>query len=80
MTALKKFTTLNELTVTGKQTGPHLLITSGIHGDEFEPMEASRRVFNEVESLVMINSIWPGCVPETKKEVLPNRLRMQCQH
>ena len=44
-------TTLNELTVTGKQTGPHLLITSGIHGDEFEPMEASRRVFKKVESI-----------------------------
>lgn len=30
--------------------GPHLLITAGVHGDEFEPMEASRRVYNAVKS------------------------------
>ena len=28
----------------GLQSGPHLLITGGIHGDEFEPMAAVRRL------------------------------------
>ena len=29
---------------TGKQHGPHLLITGGVHGDEFVPMAAIRRL------------------------------------
>ena len=29
-------------TITGQQPGPHLLITGGVHGDEFEPMAAIR--------------------------------------
>ncbi|MCE9533285.1 MAG: succinylglutamate desuccinylase/aspartoacylase family protein [Planctomycetes bacterium] len=28
----------------GQQPGPHLLITGGVHGDEFEPMAAIRRL------------------------------------
>lgn len=31
-------------TISGQQTGPHLLITGGVHGDEFEPMVAIRRL------------------------------------
>ncbi|MCH8241205.1 MAG: succinylglutamate desuccinylase/aspartoacylase family protein [Planctomycetes bacterium] len=31
-------------TVEGQTTGPHLLITGGVHGDEFEPMAAIRRL------------------------------------
>jgi len=51
MTASNKFTVLKKLTVRGSPDGPHLLITSGIHGDEFEPMEATRRVFKQVQSI-----------------------------
>jgi len=29
---------------TGAEAGPHLLITGGVHGDEFEPMAAIRRL------------------------------------
>ena len=29
---------------TGVEPGPHLLITGGVHGDEFEPMAAIRRL------------------------------------
>lgn len=39
-----------KLTVEGKGEGPHLLVTAGIHGDEYEPMEACRRIYQEVTS------------------------------
>ena len=34
--------------IEGAATGPHLLITGGVHGDEFEPMAAIRRLMREV--------------------------------
>src|SRR4051812_4844756 len=30
----------------GQTSGPHVLITGGVHGDEFEPMAAVRRLLN----------------------------------
>src|SRR5579872_2858676 len=36
-------------TITGSQPGPHLLITGGVHGDEFEPMVTVRRLTKEVD-------------------------------
>jgi len=38
------------LTITGDRPGPHLLISGGVHGDEFEPMAAIRRLAREVRS------------------------------
>lgn len=35
---------LSQKTFTGKTPGPHLLITGGVHGDEFEPMVAIRKL------------------------------------
>lgn len=35
---------LNSHTITGHHDGPHLLITGGVHGDEFEPIAAIRRL------------------------------------
>jgi predicted deacylase len=35
-------------TIEGQPTGPHLLITGGIHGDEFEPMAAIRRLIGHL--------------------------------
>lgn len=35
----------------GKQAGPHLLITGGVHGDEYEPMAAIRRLIRLAPSL-----------------------------
>jgi predicted deacylase len=32
----------------GQQAGPHLLITGGVHGDEFEPMAAIRMLIRQV--------------------------------
>lgn len=33
----------------GATDGPHLLVTGGVHGDEFEPMAAIRRLMREVD-------------------------------
>lgn len=38
--------TLHE--IAGHQPGPHLLITGGVHGDEFEPMAAARQLMGRV--------------------------------
>jgi predicted deacylase len=35
---------LKQVTVTGDAGGPHVLITGGVHGDEFEPIAAIRRL------------------------------------
>ena len=35
-------------TIHGSASGPHLLVTGGVHGDEFEPMAAIRRLASEV--------------------------------
>lgn len=34
--------------IKGNSPGPHLLITGGVHGDEFEPMAAIRRLMSEI--------------------------------
>ena len=35
--------------IVGSQPGPHLLITGGVHGDEFEPMAAICRLMSEID-------------------------------
>jgi uncharacterized protein len=35
--------------IVGRRPGPHLLITGGVHGDEFEPMVAIRRLMRAAE-------------------------------
>jgi len=35
---------LKSHTIAGQEDGPHLLVTGGVHGDEFEPMIAIRRL------------------------------------
>jgi predicted deacylase len=34
--------------INGAAAGPHLLVTGGVHGDEFEPMAAVRRLMHEI--------------------------------
>ncbi len=36
--------------IVGQKSGPHLLITGGVHGDEFEPMWAIRQLAGEVDA------------------------------
>ena len=38
--------TLRTFHVAGRQAGRHLLITGGVHGDEFEPIAAIRRLID----------------------------------
>jgi predicted deacylase len=40
-------------TLVGEAQGPHLLITGGVHGDEFEPMVAIRRLARLLESAAL---------------------------
>lgn len=40
---------LKSKTITGREAGPHLLITGGVHGDEWEPMAACRRLLAEID-------------------------------
>ena len=35
--------------IEGRGDGPHLLVTGGVHGDEFEPMAAVRRLIRSVD-------------------------------
>jgi predicted deacylase len=35
-------------TIVGDRDGPHVLITAGVHGDEFEPMAAVRQLIQEL--------------------------------
>ncbi|MFM2095927.1 MAG: hypothetical protein RIS70_3051, partial [Planctomycetota bacterium] len=39
---------LQAIEIPGRRSGPHLLITGGVHGDEFEPMVAIRRLAGAV--------------------------------
>lgn len=34
--------------IVGRTTGPHVLITGGVHGDEFEPMAAARKLIERL--------------------------------
>src|SRR5687768_11781158 len=40
---------LKHRTLVGDREGPHLLITGGVHGDEFEPMAAIWRLIHEIQ-------------------------------
>ncbi len=44
-------------TITATQPGPRLLITGGVHGDEFEPMAAIRRLAEELPTALMRGSV-----------------------
>lgn len=40
---------LQNRTIEGSADGPHVLITAGVHGDEFEPMACVRRLLKVIE-------------------------------
>ncbi len=44
---------LKTKTIRGAHDGPHLLITAGVHGDEFEPMAAVRRLGGEIDAAAL---------------------------
>ena len=41
--------TLKSRVIEGRRPGPHMLITGGVHGDEFEPMAAIRRLMHRID-------------------------------
>jgi len=47
--------------ISGSGSGPRLLITGGVHGDEFEPMVAIRRLIDQLPSLNFSGTV--VCVP-----------------
>lgn len=53
--------TLKARTITGNADGPHLVVTGGVHGDEFEPMAAIRRLIE----------IWPAAKARGRVTLVP---------
>jgi predicted deacylase len=47
---MKAAVVLKSQVIVGHQPGAHLLVTGGVHGDEFEPMVAIRRLMGLVEA------------------------------
>ncbi|MFN0053912.1 MAG: succinylglutamate desuccinylase/aspartoacylase family protein [Planctomycetales bacterium] len=43
--------------IAGGKPGPHLLITGGVHGDEFEPMAAIRRLIRELDPASLCGTV-----------------------
>ena len=39
------------------EAGPHLVITAGVHGDEYEPMAAIQRVFGELQPAELAGTV-----------------------
>lgn len=39
---------MDSIAISGHKPGPHLLITGGVHGDEFEPMQALRQLAHQI--------------------------------
>ena len=44
---------IQRVVIEGERPGPRLLITGGVHGDEFEPMEAIRRLRSRVSPAML---------------------------
>ena len=57
---------LQRRVIVGTTAGPHLLITGGVHGDEFEPMAAITNAMNLAQKGVYkeLQSITPGGIWE----------------
>jgi predicted deacylase len=49
--------TLSASNICAKATAPHLLITAGVHGDEYEPMLAVRRLVGEFQQRLTRGSV-----------------------
>ena len=47
-------------TFEGPATGPHLLITAGVHGDEFEPIAAVRQLIQAFDNPAAANRLFNG--------------------
>ncbi len=43
--------------IEGKKSGPHVLLTAGVHGDEYEPVLTAMELINELPQLLISGSI-----------------------
>ena len=59
--------------IEGQQPGPHLLITGGVHGDEWEPMVAIRRLIDLPELADICRSHATQSTSDAECLALPNR-------
>lgn len=48
---------LSHITHGDATVGPHLLITAGVHGDEYEPMQAVRRLIREFQTRDLLGRV-----------------------
>jgi len=48
---------LNRIVYKGENSGPRLLITGGVHGDEFEPMVAIRHLATQLEQQTLAGTV-----------------------
>ena len=64
---------LQKVEITGESDGPHLLITGGVHGDEFEPMAAIRALRTRIEPAKLRGRI--TLVPVVNESAYRNRTR-----
>jgi predicted deacylase len=48
---------LKKILIDGARPGPHLLVTGGVHGDEFEPMAAVRRLAEMIDAAQLAGAL-----------------------
>jgi predicted deacylase len=66
--------TLQHRTLRGTQEGPRLLITGGVHGDEYEPMEAIRQLMTEIDTAKLSGQV--TLVPVVNEPAFEARARV----
>ena len=59
--------------IVGKSAGPQLLITGGVHGDEFEPMQAIRQLMREIDPASLSGTV--TLVPVVNEAAFASRSR-----
>lgn len=64
---------LKSRTIAGASSGPHLLITGGVHGDEFEPVAAVRRLMETLSPEALHGRV--TLVPEVNEAACRRRSR-----
>jgi len=54
---MAKVVKLKKIVCNGGNPGPRLLITGGVHGDEFEPMAAIRQLATQLDQEALAGSV-----------------------
>jgi predicted deacylase len=59
--------------ITGALPGPHVLLSAGVHGDEYEPMLAAAALIDELESVLTAGTVTIVPVVNENAHALANR-------